>query len=153
VEVEKVDTFKSEVEEEKEFNEPADEDDRDDPFGSSDDSDGSDGSDDLMPDRVDLSGTQKASTLVQEEMKYQEAQDTAAINQELARSGQQELPVDESALHETVHDQRAGDISVGDQDLDQYVGDQAYQMYQELLDIVRKADDEDSPMPVDDEST
>ena len=150
VEVEKVDTFKSEVEEEKEFAGPADEDDRDDPFGSSDDSDVSD---DLMPDRVDLSGTQKANTLVQEEMRYQEAQDTAVINQELARSGQQELPVDESALHETVHDQRAGDISVGDQDLDQYVGDQAYQMYQELLDIVRKADDEESPMPVDDDST
>lgn len=150
MEVEKVDTFKSEVEEEKFAGEPDDEDDRDDPFGSSDDSDVSD---DLMPDRVDLTGTQKANTLVQEEMKYQEAQDTAVINQELARSGAQPLPVDESALDDTVHDQRAGDISVGDQDLDQYVGDQAYQMYQELLDIVRKADEEEVPSTTDDDTT
>ena len=41
-----------------------------------------------MPDREDLTGTQKAGQLVSMELSYQEAKDTELINEELARSGQ-----------------------------------------------------------------
>ena len=34
-------------------------------------------------------------------------------------------------------------MPVGDHDLEEYVGDQAYMMYKELLEIVRTADDEE----------
>ena len=46
-------------------------------------------------------------------------------------------------MSETMHGTQALDVPVENHDLEDYAGDQAYQMYQELLDIVRNADEED----------
>ena len=88
--------------------------------------------------------TKKANELIRAEPAYQEAQDTEIINDELQRSGAEPLPqVDQSEIAETMHGAEALDVPVGDHDLEEYVGDQAYMMYKELLEIVRTADDEE----------
>ena len=42
-----------------------------------------------------------------------------------------------------MHGTQALDVPVENHDLEEYVGDQAYAMYKELLEIVRTADDEE----------
>ena len=88
--------------------------------------------------------TKKANELIRAELAYQEAQDTEIINDELQRSGAEPLPqVDQSEINETMHGAEAIDVPVENHDLEEYVGDQAYMMYKELLEIVRTADDEE----------
>lgn len=92
-----------------------DEEDRDDPFDS--DVTSEEDSGDLMPERADEEEeTNDANELITAELVQQAKEETDLINEELARSGAEKLEAvpNSDALPEN---------------LDAYVGDQAYQMY------------------------
>ena len=93
-----------------------------------------DDEDDLMPER-DTSADNNAAAVndvIKRELEEQEEEVTRLVNEELALSGTDGLDVLKER-EESKKEQPAGQA-------EEDTGDQAYQMYAELLDIVRGAD-------------
>ena len=89
--------------------------DRDDPFASDVTSEEDD--DDMMPERADLEEEKTSLGIIQQEFNQQERDITEAVNAEIALSGSERY----DALGER-------DIEMPS-NLEDYIGDQAYQMY------------------------